>query len=154
MHSNKVEWVGYQVIEGIGLGMLFTAPELPILAPLPVTETAHALAFFAFVRCFAQTSGVTIGAMTLQNQLKKKLPRAFLEGLGSSVAEITYAAIPAIRSLEEPTKTEVKQAVAASILFVLGMKELKMHEVTDEDWGLKEEKKKMGDVETPTEKPL
>ncbi|KAG8925554.1 hypothetical protein FRC00_003867 [Tulasnella sp. 408] len=168
-HSSKAEWVGYQVIEGIGLGMLFTAPELPILAPLPVTETAHALAFFAFVRYFAQTCGVTIGAMILQNQLKKKLPRAFLEGLGSNAVEITYAAIPAIRSLEEPTKTEVKQAFAGSlrvlwlvmagisaagILLVLGMKELKMHEVTDEDWGLKEEKKKKGDVETPSEKPL
>ncbi|KAG8956433.1 hypothetical protein FRC00_004962 [Tulasnella sp. 408] len=169
MHSSKGEWVGYQVIEGIGLGMLFTAPEFPILAPLPVTETAHALAFFAFVRCFAQTWGVTIGATILQNELKRKLPRAFLEGLGSGAVEITYAAIPAIRSLEEPTKTEVKQAFAGSLrviwlvmagisaagtLLVLGMKEIKMHEVTDEDWGMKEEKNKSGDVETPTEKPL
>ncbi|KAG9040809.1 hypothetical protein FS837_013065, partial [Tulasnella sp. UAMH 9824] len=169
MHSSKAEWVGYQVIEGIGLGLLFNAPQFPILAPLPVAETAHALAFFTFVRCFSQTWGVTIGATILQNELKKKLPRAFLEGLGSSAVEITYAAIPAIRSLEEPTKTEVKQAFAGSlrviwlvmagisaagILLVLGMKEIKMHEVTDEDWGMKEEKNKNGDVETPTEKPL
>ncbi|KAG8927324.1 hypothetical protein FRC01_007659 [Tulasnella sp. 417] len=172
MSSSKAEWVGYQVIEGIGLGMLFTAPEFPILAPLPVTETAHALAFFAFVRCFAQTWGVTIGATMLQNELKKKLPRAFLEGLSSSAekgVEIAYAAIPAIRSLEEPMKTEVKQAFAGSlrviwlvmagisaagILLVLGMKELKMHEVTDKDWGMKEEKKPGEDLESPTEKQL
>ncbi|KAG8927325.1 hypothetical protein FRC01_007660 [Tulasnella sp. 417] len=170
--SSKAEWVGYQVIEGIGLGFLFTAPQFPVLAPLPVTETAHALAFFTFVRCFAQTWGVTIGATILQNELKKKLPRAFLEGLGSSAekgVEITYAAIPAIRSLEEPVKTEVKRAFSASlrviwlvmagisaagILLVLGMKDLKMHEVTDEDWGLKEKKKPNEDVESPAEKPL
>ncbi|KIO20949.1 hypothetical protein M407DRAFT_80977 [Tulasnella calospora MUT 4182] len=170
--SSKAEWVGYQVIEGIGLGILFTAPEFPVLAPLPVSETAHALAFFGFVRSFAQTWGVTIGATILQNELKKKLPRAFLEGLGSSAGkgvEITYAAIPAIRSLEEPIKTEVKQAFAGSlrviwlvmagisavgILPALGMKELKMHEVTDEDWGMREEKKPNEDVESPSEKPL
>ncbi|KAG8924947.1 hypothetical protein FRC00_004517 [Tulasnella sp. 408] len=170
--SSKAEWVGYQVIEGIGLGLLFTASEFPVLAPLPVTETAHALAFYTFVRSFAQTWGITIGATILQNELKKKLPQAFLEGLASSAekgVEITYAAIPAIRALEEPIKTEVKQAFAGSlrviwlvmagisaagILLILGMKELGMHDVTDEDWGLKEEKKRSEDVESPSEKPL
>ncbi|KAG8951997.1 hypothetical protein FRC04_005330 [Tulasnella sp. 424] len=170
--SSKAEWVGYQVIEGIGLGFLFTAPQFPVLAPLPVTETAHALAFFTFVRSFAQTWGVTIGSTILQNELKKKLPQAFLEGLGSGTGkgvEIAYAAIPAIRTLDEPIRTEVKQAFAGSlrvvwlvmagisaagILLVFGMKELKMHEVTDEDWGLKEEEKKTEDVESANEKPV
>ncbi|KAG8927326.1 hypothetical protein FRC01_007661 [Tulasnella sp. 417] len=170
--SSKAEWVGYQVIEGLGLGLLFTASEFPVLAPLPVTETAHALAFYTFVRSFAQTWGITLGATILQNELKKKLPQAFLEGLASSAekgVEITYAAIPAIRSLEEPIKTEVKQAFAGSlrviwlvmagisaagILLILGMKGLKMHDVTDEDWGMKEEKKRSEDEESPAEKPL
>ncbi|KAG8916186.1 hypothetical protein FRC01_003308, partial [Tulasnella sp. 417] len=75
--------------------------------------------------------------------------------------EITYAAIPRIRSLAEPLKTEVREAFAGSLrtmwfvilaisllgfISVLGMKQLEMHEVTDENWGM-EEKKKVGDEE-------
>ncbi|KAG9002658.1 hypothetical protein FRB90_011342 [Tulasnella sp. 427] len=169
--SSKAEWIGYQLIEGIGLGFLFTAPQFPVLAPLPVTETAHALAFFTFIRSFAQTWGVTIGATILQNELKQRLPQAFLEGLDSSAQkgiEITYAAVPLIHSLEEPIKTEVKKAFvgslrviwlvmagigAAGILVVFGMKDLVMHEVTNEDWGLKEEDSNRDEEEFSHEKP-
>ncbi|KAG8923849.1 hypothetical protein FRC00_005783, partial [Tulasnella sp. 408] len=161
--SNKGMYVGFQIIEGFGIGILYTAPQFPILAPIPVTETAHALAFFTFVRSYAETWGVTLGATILQNELKKNLPQSFLEALtnaGGHGAEISYAAIPTIRVLEEPLKTQVKEAFASSLrtvwlvmaaisalgtLSVLGMKELKLHEVTDEDWGLTE--KKQADAE-------
>lgn len=45
--------VGFPVILGLGTGVLFSAPYFPVLAPLPVSENAHALAFFAFGRLFA-----------------------------------------------------------------------------------------------------
>jgi hypothetical protein len=48
--------IGYQIIEGAGLGILFTATTFPILASVEVTQAAVALAFFTFVRCFAQVS--------------------------------------------------------------------------------------------------
>ncbi|KAG9044554.1 hypothetical protein FS837_007959 [Tulasnella sp. UAMH 9824] len=162
--SNKGMYIGFQIVEGFGLGILYTAPQFPVLAPIPVTETAHALAFFTFVRSYAQTWGVTIGATILQNELKRKLPQPFVEALtngGGHGVEIAYAAIPAIRALEEPVKTQVKEAFASSLrivwlvmaaiaalgtVSVLGMKELRLHEVTDEDWGLKE-KKKQADAE-------
>jgi hypothetical protein len=48
--------IGYQIIEGAGLGMLFTATTFPILAPVKVSEAANALAFFTFIRSFAQVS--------------------------------------------------------------------------------------------------
>ena len=46
--------IGFQIVEGAGLGMLFTATTFPILAPVKVTEAANALAFFTFIRSFAQ----------------------------------------------------------------------------------------------------
>ncbi|KAG8946147.1 hypothetical protein FRC04_012002 [Tulasnella sp. 424] len=164
----KAQWVGFQILQGIGLGVLYAAPTFPVLAPLPISENAHALAFFTFVRSYSQTWGVTIGATILQNQLKAKLPPAFLEMFPAEGVEITYAAIPQIPGLPEPMRTEVRVAFASSLRVIwltmiglcglglicaLGMKELKMHEVTDEDWGMEERKKVEIDNEKGGEKP-
>ena len=71
----------------------------PILAPLDVEHNASALAFFSFVRAFAQTWGITITSTILQNELKKKLPEAFLSQFPQGL-EIAYAAIPIIKDLK------------------------------------------------------
>ncbi|KAG8918820.1 hypothetical protein FRC01_001637 [Tulasnella sp. 417] len=163
-------WVGYQIIEGTGFGILYGAPQFPVPASVNITESAHALALFVFVfvRSYSQTWGVTLGGTILQNELKKKLPQAFLEMFPGEGVEITYAAIPRIGGLAEPLKREVSDAFAGSLrtvwiamaavsvvgfFTVLGMKQLEMHEVTDENWGL-EEQKKVADEEkdgkTPT----
>ncbi|KAG8946150.1 hypothetical protein FRC04_012005 [Tulasnella sp. 424] len=156
------QWVGFQIVEGLGLGILYAAPTFPVLAPIPISENAHALAFFTFVRSYSQTWGVTLGATILQNQLKTKLPKAFLEMFPAEGVEITYAAIPQIPGLPEPMRSEVRVAFASSLrviwltmlglcglglICVLGMKELKMHEVTDEDWGMEERKRVAVDEE-------
>ncbi|KAG8916188.1 hypothetical protein FRC01_003310 [Tulasnella sp. 417] len=149
-------WVGYQVIEGIGLGTLYVAPQYSVLAPVKITESAHALAFFGFVRSFSSAWGVTLGGTILQNELKKKLPRAFLDLFHGEGIGIAFAAIPKIGGLAEPLKTGVRDAFASSLrtmwfvmlavsllgfFTALGMEQLKMHEVTDESWGLEERKK-------------
>lgn len=46
--------VGYEAVAGAGFGIIFSATYFPILAPLPLTSAAQALAFFAFVRQFSQ----------------------------------------------------------------------------------------------------
>ncbi|KIO17240.1 hypothetical protein M407DRAFT_228996 [Tulasnella calospora MUT 4182] len=156
------QWIGFQLIEGVGLGLLYSAPQFPILSSLPVNKSAHALALLTFVRSYSQTWGVTIGASILQNELKKKLPAVFLSMFPAEGVEIAYAAIPQIHGLQEPIKTEVRAAFSASLRVtwltmigvsalglgcVLGMRELKMHEVTDEEWGMKEKNEKQMDVE-------
>ena len=148
----KGQWVGFQIIEGFGLGFLYPGPTYPIQAPLPVTQTAHALALFVFVRAYSQTWGVQIGATILQNQLNKNLPAEFIGQLGGAVGgEVAYSVIPIIPSLPEPLRGVVREAFAKSLktiwtvmaafsvvgfLAVVGMKELKMHEVTDDEWGM------------------
>lgn len=52
--SKRSLYIGYQVIAGLGLGILITIAFFPILAPIPVSLNANALAFFMFVRFFAQ----------------------------------------------------------------------------------------------------
>ena len=130
----------------------FPATVFPILAPQPVENSASALAFFAFVRSFAQTWGITISSTVLQNQLKKKLPPAFISQFPEGL-EIAYAAIPIIKNLQEPLRTEVRAAFADSMSIIwktmigisaLGlialtfMKEIKMVSHTDATYGLSE----------------
>lgn len=45
--------IGYQIILGLGIGVLFSLTYVPILAPLPTSATAKALSFYIYVRWFA-----------------------------------------------------------------------------------------------------
>ncbi|KAG8992172.1 hypothetical protein FRB90_001068 [Tulasnella sp. 427] len=151
VETAKSQWVGFQILEGLGMGIIWSAPQFPILASLPVAKGAQALALLSFVRSYSQTWGVTIGATILQNELRKKLPAEFLAQFPSKGVEIAYAIIPQIPGLPEPVKTEVQDAFTASLrptwltmtalsaigfLCVLGMQELEMHKRTDDEWGM------------------
>ncbi|KAL5518322.1 hypothetical protein ACEPAH_4 [Sanghuangporus vaninii] len=160
-NSSRPKYIGYQVLIGLGLGILMTTAFFPVLAPLPVSLNANALAFFMFVRFFSQIWGVTVGGTILQNELQKKLPAEFLAQFpgGTSVA---YSIIPVIPTLEEPFRTNVRIAFAdslrvywevllavgvAGLLVSLLMKGLPLHTSLDKDWGLKESVKENGRIE-------
>ncbi|OBZ65418.1 putative transporter C3H1.06c [Grifola frondosa] len=145
-------WVGYQIVASAGTGAIFAATIFPVLAPLPVSRTAAALAFFAFVRAFAQTWGITISSTILQNELKRNLPPDFVAQFPKGL-EIAYAAIPQIPSLQEPLRSEVQAAFATSMavvwktmigisglgfLTVFLLKEVPMKKETDSKYGLDE----------------
>ncbi|KAI0313881.1 iron permease [Amylostereum chailletii] len=149
-NSSKAQYIGFQVVLGIGLGIIWIATQFPILAPLPYSNNANALAFFTFVRSLSQTFGVAIGGAVLQNSLQHKLPVDFIDQLPRGVS-VAYAAIPAIPSLSEPLQTEVRKAFADSLrrlfqvmigisglglLTVLLMKEVDLRSEVDEQWGL------------------
>lgn len=59
--ASRATTIGVQIPGAFGLGLLWTATTYPILAPLPVEETAHALALFAFSRNFALVSVHLLG---------------------------------------------------------------------------------------------
>lgn len=54
--SSAGAYIGFQVLLGAGLGIVWISTQFPILAPLPYSNNVHALAFFVFVRSFAQVS--------------------------------------------------------------------------------------------------
>ncbi|KAI8969890.1 iron permease [Trametes punicea] len=135
-------WAGFQVISAAGVGIVWACTIFPILAPLPVTRAAAAIAFYNFCRTFAQVSdrlparspfyrrrletdtaigtqtwGVAISASILQNELKKRLPQEFAAQFPEGV-EIAYAAIPIIHTLDEPLRNEVRVAFASSMAVV------------------------------------
>ncbi|KAG8856620.1 hypothetical protein FRB96_006380 [Tulasnella sp. 330] len=156
-------YIGYQIVAGVGLGMLYTAPSFPILAPQPLNSTAHALALQIFMRNFALTWGITICSTILQNGLLKRLPPGAIAQLTASPtasshslsahgrSDLAYAIIPLISSLPEPEKTQTEVAFADSItlmwyvligvcgaglLSVLMTKELKMRNSLEEEFGM------------------
>jgi len=156
--SPKAMWVGLQVPGAIGYGINYAAPMFAMLAPMPISKNARALAFFTFVRNFGQTWGITIGGTILQNGLKKRLPAEFLATFPAGV-QISYSLIPKIPTISEPLRSEIKAAFADSIsviwlvcvglggaglLVTLLMREVKLHEVTDDKWGFEKREGKGG----------
>jgi hypothetical protein len=140
--------------------MQYVSTVFPVLAPLPVENAASALAFFAFLRSFANTWGITIGSTIIQNELPKRLPREVATQLPQGT-DLTYALVPLIRSLPEPLRHEVRRAFADSLrtmwyvmigvaglglLSVALLKEIKMGEHKDETYALKEEPTKESDA--------
>lgn len=48
--------VGIQAVSGFGLGLLITTTFFPVLAPLPLSVNAQAVAFLIFMRTFGQVT--------------------------------------------------------------------------------------------------
>ncbi|KIJ29343.1 hypothetical protein M422DRAFT_269299 [Sphaerobolus stellatus SS14] len=113
-HDSIGKGAGYLIFASVGLGCVYAGGMFPILAPLPVTSNAHALAFMTFLRSFAGVWGITVGSTVLQNELTSKLPPDFLNRFPQGV-QIAYAAIPVIPSLPEPVKTEVQNLFARAL---------------------------------------
>ncbi|TFY71509.1 hypothetical protein EVG20_g1500 [Dentipellis fragilis] len=152
--SSRAKAIGYQVLVGFGLGIVYVGTYFPILAPFPVTESTRALALFVFFRNFAAVWGITIGGSILQNELRKRLPAKFSSTFTDGT-QIAYAVIPQIPDLPQPLKDEVRRAFADSVRLIwqvltgisglgflvsLVMKGLPLHTSTDEEWGMQERK--------------
>ncbi|KAI0345553.1 Mfs1.2 [Trametopsis cervina] len=161
-NANEGMLIGLPVLIGVGVGTLLSGTYFPVLAPLPVTENAHALAFFAFCRSFANVWGVTVGTAVLQTQLAKRLPTSFTDQFPQGVA-IAYQIIPVIPHIDEPARTGVREAFADSLIVLwqvmigvaglgliasLFMKALPLHTQMDDQWALNEaEEKEKGSVQ-------
>jgi len=110
--------VGFSVIVGIGIGIEYATTVYPILAPLPVTQNAPALAFMWFLRSFAGVWGVTIGSTVLQNELVKRLPSDFTSTIPNGSAGLAYALIPELPHLEPQLLAQVEDAFAGGMMVI------------------------------------
>jgi hypothetical protein len=52
-NSSRSMCYGFQALVGVGMGIIYVTAYFPVLAPIPVAQSAHALAFFTFLRNFA-----------------------------------------------------------------------------------------------------
>ncbi|KAH8102918.1 Mfs1.2 [Cristinia sonorae] len=160
--------IGLCVLVSVGTGILFAGTYFPVLSPLPVSENAHALAFFGFCRSFAGVWAVAIGGAILQNELAKKLPEEFLETVlggrevDSADINLVYSVIPVISTLPQPLKDEVRSAfgeavaviwkvmtgvVSIGLLSSLLMRNIPLHKYVDERWDINVAVKPAADIE-------
>ncbi|KAH8102988.1 Mfs1.2 [Cristinia sonorae] len=157
--------IGISVLISVGAGILYAVTYFPVLSPLPVSENAHALAFFGFCRSFAGVWGVSIGAAILQNELATRLPEEFLiqflggaEDASSSNINLAYSVIPVIRTLHDPLKHQVRVAFADSVAVIwkamtgvvaigllasLLMRDVPMHKYVDENWDIQQDQRRV-----------
>ena len=56
---------GFQILAGVGLGIIYVAAYFPVLAPIPVTKSTPALAFHTFLRNFAQVCSFRFSIQSL-----------------------------------------------------------------------------------------
>ncbi|KAI0286539.1 hypothetical protein BC826DRAFT_1189299 [Russula brevipes] len=162
-NSSLAKSVGFQLVIGAGISITYVVSPFPLLASIPVTQTAPAMVLFIFARNFGNIWGVTVSGVILQNELQRKLPASFLASFPCG-GEIAFATIPIcntpcvlgqppytiIPTLEQPFKDQVRdtfgealkvvwQAVLGisfvGLLCSLGIRQLQLHTGIDEDWG-------------------
>ncbi|KAF8978969.1 iron permease [Cyathus striatus] len=110
VNSSIAAYIGFEVVLGIGLGMLWICSQFAVMAPLPVSNNSRALAFFTFTRVFAQSWGIVIGGAILQNILSSRLPPEVTSEFSGH--ELIYALIPQIGSLPLDVQGRVRQVFA------------------------------------------
>ncbi|KAJ7463436.1 major facilitator superfamily domain-containing protein [Mycena galericulata] len=153
-NTSRATSIGFQVIIGVGIGILYSAAYFPVLAPLPVTSNALALSFFIFIRTLAQIWGITVGGAVLQNILQRRAPGSLPCTVSST--NLAYSIIHCVPALPEPLKDQVRAAFAdglqtiwrimigvsgAGLLSSLLMKPFPLHTTKDENWALEEKEK-------------
>ncbi|KAF7341858.1 putative iron permease [Mycena sanguinolenta] len=144
--STMSAYIGFQVVLAIGLSILWISTQFAVLAPLPFSNNAHALAFFTF------NWGIVFGGTILQNTLKGRLPSELLDIFGKNT-QLAYWIIPQLTILPTELRDQVRDAFgeglriiwysmlaisALGLLSCLLMEEVKMRNALDDTWGIAE----------------
>src|SRR5262249_55922441 len=74
-HSIGAQQIGYQILEGIGMGILFTTLQLACQASQSQEDVGTAVAIFTFIRSFGGTFGVAIGGVIFENEFTQIMSR-------------------------------------------------------------------------------
>ncbi|OBZ71185.1 putative transporter C3H1.06c [Grifola frondosa] len=136
--------IGFSVIVGCGIGVVYAIAQFPVQAPQPVTENARSMALFGFVRSFASIWGISMGNAIIQNELTRRLPPAFLAqfpgGIPSREVRAAFAAAIAV------LWKALTGVAGAGFIASLFMREIPMHATIDENWDLSDDKKRSQDA--------
>lgn len=115
--------IGFQLVSGIGLGLLFEAPLLAIQATVPQDEIATATSTFGFIRTLSSSVSVVIGGVIFQSSMTIRaktlgdapinLPSDVLDKLSDGAAAANVAVVGLIS--DPVQKMAVKNAFAWSL---------------------------------------
>ena len=120
-YSTLKEIVPFQIIAGIGSGLLFEPPLIALQALVSQDDTATATATLGFVRSIAMSLSIVIGGVVFQNSMSIRGTAIRNSGLPSSISsQLTGADAAAnvmvIATIQNETrKRVVKEAFAWSL---------------------------------------
>jgi hypothetical protein len=79
--------IGFQIVAGIGSGLLFSPPLIAVQSHVSQAQTAAATATVGFVRNLATASSIVIGGVLFQNSMTLRKPFLREAGLSPALTE-------------------------------------------------------------------
>lgn len=119
--STLGEIVGYQIVSGVGAGLLFQTPIIAIQAMVSQEDTATATATLGFIRNMATACSIVIGGVVFQNSMSKMKGSLLASGMSETLAEkltgpSAEANIEYIKDIDNPAQVlAVREAFAWSM---------------------------------------
>lgn len=113
--------IGFEIIQGIGAGLLFEPPLIAIQSAVSQDDTATATSTFAFVRSLGTCLSVVIGGVVFQNSMELRGPFLHAAGLSAELVQKfsgkdAAANVVIISTIADPAhQLAVKEAFAWSM---------------------------------------
>ncbi|BDD60843.1 Efflux pump fus6 [Monascus purpureus] len=121
-HSTTGDWVGFQILFGVGAGFIFTSCLPAILAALPESEVARATATWTFLRSFGSVWGTAIPSAIFNshvNKLVASIPDAATRALLGNGGAYEHATAAFLRSYDgSPLKTDIIRVYVDSLRLI------------------------------------
>jgi EmrB/QacA subfamily drug resistance transporter len=105
---------GFQIVEGIGSGLLFEAPLIAVHAMVSQRDTATATATLGMVRNIATAMGIVIGGVVFQNGMTTRVSSLRAAGLNETLvdafdADKAAANVELIKTIENDAQRKAVQ---------------------------------------------
>jgi hypothetical protein len=119
--STLREIIPFQIVTGIGSGVLFEPPLIALQTLVSQDDTATATATFGFIRNVGLSLSIVIGGVVFQNGMSLRAPQLRASGLPSNITDqfsggAAAANVMVISTLQNPAqKLVVKEAFAWSL---------------------------------------
>lgn len=85
--TSTAKIIGYQIVAGLGTGMLFFAPLLALQTGVLPDETAAATATFGFIRNLATSASIVIGGVLFQTGMGSQQGKLVASGLPKNITD-------------------------------------------------------------------
>ncbi|KAM0323354.1 hypothetical protein ACHAQA_008947 [Verticillium albo-atrum] len=164
-NSGTGKWVGFQIIEAFGSGLIIPTLLPALMAPLAESDAAVAAATWAFMRSFGLTWGTAIPGAIFNNrfdQLAKAIEDPMLRGAVAGGRAYEHATARFVETLTPESRSQFEWALneslrrtwqvgigfaAVGFLFVFLEKEVPLRKELDTEFGMESREKEKKDPE-------
>lgn len=119
--SSLGQIIGFQIITGMGAGLLFQTPIIAIQAMVSQEDTATATATIGFIRNLAMSASIVLGGVVFQNSMSRMHPKLLAAGMPEDLAakmsgDSAVANVQMIKTIKDATQLRaVREAFSWSL---------------------------------------